>query len=91
MPDIYCVTPDGVPMWIELKREKCVLKGKDRALVHWRPGQQAWLRTASKYRQKCYTLAAFDDVMVLIPHTHIWANDTILLSQCQLLFALHDL
>lgn len=85
VPDIYCVAPNGVPLWLELKRVHSDVRGLDRAKIPWRPGQQAWLRQCTAYKQRCYTLACFDDCIIQIPHHGIWANDVILLSKCAIL------
>lgn len=91
VPDIYCISPDGRAMWLELKRVHQSLRGRDRAVVPWRPGQQAWLRQVTRLKQTCYTIAAFDDCFVLIPHNAIWSNDIILLSKCTLFFTFNAL
>lgn len=91
VPDIYCVSPDGVPMWLELKRVHISAKGRDRAVISWRPGQQAWLRQVTRYKQTAFTLVAFDDCIALVHHKQLWANDIILFSKCQFIKSIHDL
>lgn len=91
IPDIYAVDPTHTPFWLELKRMRIDLRGKDRCAISWRPGQQAWLNAVSRYGQKAFTLAAFNDCILLIPHTSIWANDIVLFSKCQIIFNISDL
>lgn len=91
VPDIYCISPDGKAMWLELKRVHCSTKGRDRCAVPWRPGQQAWLRTAARYRQFARTLVAFDDCIMIVAHNQIWSNDIILFSKCQRIARINDL
>lgn len=91
VPDIYCITPDGRAMWLELKRVHSSAKGKDRVTIPWRPGQQAWLNMVHKFRQTARTLVAFDDCIMIVGHSHIWANDIILFSQCQKILSIQDL
>lgn len=91
VPDIYCITPEGQAMWLELKRVHSSAKGKDRAIIPWRPGQQAWLNMVHKFRQTVRTLVAFDDCIMIVPHNHIWSKDMILFSQCQKIFKIQDL
>lgn len=88
VPDIYAVTPTGTPVWLELKRVHTSLRGKDRVKIPWRPGQQAWLTTITKYKQAAYTLAAFDDCILQIPHSSYWSDDTVLFSKCKIHFSL---
>lgn len=70
VPDIYAISPVGIPFWLELKREhKSALRCSE-VQIHWRPGQQAWLYAVAKtYKQLCYTLAAFDDCILVISHS----------------------
>lgn len=91
IPDVYAISPDGQAMWLELKRVHSVLKGKDRAVIPWRPGQQAWLRMVDKLKQTVYTIAAFDDCFLLIPHHCIWSNDVAIVSKCHKFWHFKDL
>lgn len=92
VPDIYCIYPDGTPVWLELKRVHCSAKGRDRLKVPWRAGQQAWLREVSKvYKQLCYTLCCCDDVILQIPHTLLHPNDIVLFSKCHFIWSISQL
>lgn len=84
VPDVYAVNPQGVAVWIELKRVHQSVGKRDRVKIPWRPGQQAWLRECTAYKQQCYTLAAFDDCFLLIRHQRIWSDDTVLVSCCDI-------
>ena len=91
IPDIYAISPTGEAFWFELKRVHSKVRGKDRSPIPWRPGQQAWLNTVHKYGQNVATLAAFDDCILYITHTKIWANDVVLFSQCKICTQINDL
>lgn len=83
VPDIYAISPAGDAWWLELKRVHTTADAKLHAKIPWRPGQQAWLHTASIYRQNVSTLVAFDDCIVVVSHEKIWQNDIINMSQCK--------
>lgn len=61
VPDIYCISPQGKPYWIELKR---CHKLTDK--IPWRPGQLAWMKTVYNYKQTVFTLVCFDDTLCRI-------------------------
>lgn len=87
VPDIYAVSISGKAMWLELKRVHTNAAGKRYVTIPWRPGQQAWLHLiVTSYKQTAYTLAAFNDCILLIQHAgRIYKNDIVLLSQCTIL------
>ena len=82
IPDIYTITPTNVPVWFELKRERrpCIQQCE---IISWRPGQQTWLHNVVKRNQLAYTLAAFDNGIVQIPHTVIWPQNIVDISVCE--------
>lgn len=91
IPDIYCITPTGVPIWLELKREHCsALYGMD-VYISWRPGQQSWLTDVTHRKQIAYTLACFDDVILQISHYAPYKDNRVPLSRCVKLFSLREL
>ena len=69
IPDLYVVSPSGVPMWIELKRIHMKVFERRPAFINvtWRPGQQNWLRRVNRYGQNACTLIAFDDCFGVVP------------------------
>lgn len=75
IPDIYAVSPKGNAFWFELKREHGIWNGM--AQIHWRPGQQAWLSGITKYKQRAFTIACFDNVIVVIRHHKTYKNDVV--------------
>ena len=81
IPDLYIISPTGVAIWIELKREHLDTAGISSSVyVHWRQGQQAWLHSITKLKQKAYTLACFDNVILQIPHEVIYKDNLVNLS-----------
>lgn len=92
VPDIYCISPDGTALWLELKRVHTNAKGKLKVQIPWRPGQQAWLYAVSKiYKQKCYTLAAFNDCILLISHLTLHNEDMVIVRDCKIIFTISAL
>lgn len=91
VPDIYCVNPLGTPIWLELKRVHTTVHDKKQVKIPWRPGQQAWLRLITKYKQEARTLAAFDDAILVIRHLRIWEDDTVEVKKCDLLWSISAL
>ena len=75
IPDIYAVSPTGVALWLELKRVHHN-KGFEE-VIPWRPGQQAWLNGITRRKQLAYTLVAFNDCIVQIPHDRVYAEDRV--------------
>lgn len=82
IPDLFTITPSNVALWLELKREHGRLPGTGSVLIHWRPGQQAWLNDVTKRKQRAFTIACFDNGILTIPHTEIWREDKVLLNLC---------
>ena len=66
-------------------------RGKTKATIPWRPGQQAWLRQVTRLKQQVFTLCAFDDCIMLIKHDKVWIDNIILFSQCQIIWSIQDL
>ena len=92
IPDIYAISPTGYAIWIELKREKCCLGNSSLPVyIHWRPGQQAWLREVVKRQQHAVTLACFDDVILQIPHTDVYKDNLVHPTKCVWLHSLQQL
>lgn len=83
IPDIYAISPSGTPLWIELKREHQSIGAMPTPVyIHWRPGQQAWMMQVTRLRQKCITLACFDDIILKIDHTRFWQDNKVLPALC---------
>lgn len=93
VPDIYAISPLGDPVWLELKRVHTEALDRPLVKIPWREGQQIWLHEVSKvYKQKCFTLAAFDDCILQIPHNiELHKNDYIAVKKCTLLPSLSAL
>lgn len=92
VPDIYAVSIAGKAMWLELKRVHTNAAGKRYVTIPWRPGQQAWLHLiVTSYKQTAYTLAAFNDCILLIQHEGIYRNDIVLLSKCKIISSISAL
>lgn len=77
VPDIYCISPKGNAFWFELKRVHMNAFGRTALSIPWRPGQQAWLHGAHAFMQNAYTLACFDDVILVIKHDKIYQDNVI--------------
>lgn len=72
IPDIYAISPfHWQSMWFELKREHTLFVTSGPNIVHWRPGQQAWMHEVSKYGIPCQTVVAFDNAVVVVPHWEV--------------------
>ena len=79
VPDIYAVSPEGVPYWFELKRNHEEIAGlMTPVMIHWRPGQQPWLHEVTKRKQKAMTVACFDDCILVIEHHKIYTGNKII-------------
>lgn len=87
VPDMF-IQGFGGDLWIELKNEPKItmttlgqiMIGKSNALVHWRPGQQAWaLNYFDKHnRNKCsLTVVACDGFFIVVPMIHKFEKDRI--------------
>lgn len=83
IPDIYAVSPRGVPYWLELKRVHKSIGTSTYAEIPWRPGQQSWLIAVTQRSQNCRTLACFDDGILEIPHDVIWPKNLVLVEKCR--------
>lgn len=79
IPDIYAVSPNNIPWWFELKRNKgeeiCGLT--EPVYIHWRSGQQPWLHDLTKRKQHCATIACFDDALLYIKHAEIFKDNKV--------------
>lgn len=82
IPDLFTITPGNAALWLELKREHGRLPRTGSVLIHWRPGQQAWLHDVTKRKQRAFTIACFDNGILTIPHDEIWREDRVLLGLC---------
>lgn len=91
VPDIYAVSPLGDAVWLELKRIHTTVRGKRQVSIPWRPGQQSWLRLVNTYKQNAFTLAAFDDCILRIPHNTLHKNDIVDTKNCIILWSISDL
>lgn len=92
IPDIYAITPTGVSVWLELKREHCEIGNVPYPVcIHWRPGQQSWLHEIVMRKQHAFTLACFDDVILQIPHYKVHKDNKVLPEQCVCLKSLQEL
>lgn len=80
IPDIYCIAPNGVAIWLELKRVHRTAPFKDK--IQWRPGQQAWLHTVTRRKQRAYTLVCYNDAIVRIAHTKIYTDNLVIIDDC---------
>ena len=80
IPDLFVIT-HGIPMWIELKR---VHGACHRTVVEipWRPGQQAWLNDVTKRGVTCFTIACFDDGILMMRHDVIWVKNMVPTQNC---------
>ena len=77
IPDIFTISPNRIPMWLELKREHATCSGKHAVEVHWRPGQQAWLTDVNHRGMLTFTIACFDDGILQIPHNRIYKQNLV--------------
>lgn len=79
IPDIYAISPNHVPWWFELKRNRGeeICNTTKPVYIHWRPGQQPWLHDISKRKQHCATIACFDDALLCIRHDEIYTGNKI--------------
>ena len=79
IPDLYIVSPSGVPMWIELKRIHMKVFERRPAFINvtWSPGQQNWLRRVITYRQNECTLIAFHDCFGVVPCSKRYAKNIV--------------
>lgn len=79
IPDIYAVSPNNVPWWFELKRNRGeeICRATNPVYIHWRPGQQPWLHDLTKRKQHCATIACFDDALLYIKHNEIFKGNKI--------------
>ena len=77
VPDIYCISPQGNAFWFELKRVHMNAAGHKVLSIPWRPGQQTWLHGVHKYNQRVFTLACFNDMILVIKHDKIHKDDLI--------------
>lgn len=82
IPDIYAITPGGKAMWLELKREHKDLPSCGTVEIHWRPGQQSWLNEVTLRKQEAFTVACFNNGIIMIPHDKIWPCNTVDLQVC---------
>lgn len=80
IPDLFVITK-GTPMWIELKRVHGACH-RNYVEIPWRPGQQAWLHDVTHRGVKCYTIACFDDGILLISHNIIWNKNLVPVANC---------
>lgn len=80
IPDIYAISPSGSAWWFELKRnhEETAYMLDQEYIIHWRPGQQAWLHEATLRKQNCATIACFDDVLLFLRHDKIYKNNKVI-------------
>lgn len=78
IPDIYCVGPNKMPFWLELKRVHSNAGTATEVFIPWRPGQQAWLTEVSAYGQAAHTIACFNDGILDIPMTQIYTGNKVL-------------
>ena len=77
VPDIYCISPQGNAFWFELKRVHSNAYRRPVVAIPWRPGQQAWLHSITRLKQNAYTIACFDDEILVIKHDKLYANDLV--------------
>lgn len=80
IPDLFVIT-QGTPMWIELKRVHGVCH-RTMVEIPWRPGQQAWLNDVTKRGVTCFTIACFDDGILMMRHDAIWAKNMVPTQNC---------
>ena len=73
VPDIYAIDRKGTPCWIELKRIHREVWSE--VTVPWRPGQQGWLREVTRRRQKAFTIACCDNLILVIKHNKIYPDN----------------
>ena len=79
VPDIYSVSPERIPVWLELKRVHAIVHSRDTITVPWREGQQAWLMNIVKqYDQLAYTLVCCDNVILRITHNKIYPENRVI-------------
>lgn len=92
IPDIYAITPQGQAVWLELKRDHSEIgRVPYPVMIHWRPGQQAWLHEVTMRKQVAFTLACFNDVILQIPHYRVYKDNVVLPTQCCILTSLQQL
>lgn len=77
IPDIFAISPNRIPMWLELKREHTTCSGKGAIEIHWRPGQQAWLTDVNSRGMLTFTIACFDDGILQVPHNHVYTQNLV--------------
>lgn len=83
IPDIYAVSIEGVAYWLELKRVHKSMGRNSVVEIPWRPGQQSWLNAITMRKQRCRTLACFDDGILEIPHDVVWPANMVLVEKCK--------
>lgn len=90
IPDIYAIAPEGVAVWLELKRahKKCP-KEEDR--IQWRPGQQAWLHTVTRRKQRAFTVCCYDDYLAIIKHDRLYKDCIVNRTEMRLVPSLSNL
>lgn len=90
IPDIYAIAPNKQAFWFELK---CMRRANTEQFesISWRPGQQSWLNEVTRRGQNAYTLAAFNNGIIQIPHHVIWAQNIIDVTQCFFYSCINDL
>ena len=91
IPDIYSISPSGIPVWFELKREHLIVYPNTVLTVHWRPGQQAWLHEVTKYKQRAYTIMATDNVYLAVQHDRLYKDNRITMNDCDVFTSLGDI
>lgn len=77
IPDIYAIAPNGTPFWFELKRVHIIANSFNSIGIPWRPGQQAWLMKARLYKQKVFTIACCNNVILKISHDSMHKNNLV--------------
>lgn len=83
IPDIYAVSIEGAAYWLELKRVHKSIGRNPIVEIPWRPGQQSWLNAITMRKQRCRTLACFDDGILEIPHDVVWPANMVLVEKCK--------
>lgn len=81
IPDLFVITK-GTSMWIELKRVHKSCHRCKYVEIPWRPGQQAWLNDVTTRGMKCFTIACFDDGILMIGHHTIWNKNLVPIDNC---------
>lgn len=75
IPDVY-LAGQIQQTFIELKRQHCNISQIMR--IDWRPGQQTWMYDYYQHTGKlCYTMACFNDGIIIIPMRTIYINNII--------------